>query len=120
MPVPSSNGSVLRWPAAADVLQQASHWALVQVQRHPDLVAVGVFGSYGRGTAAVGSDLDLLLILKTCAQPIWDRLRRWDTGALPQWNPRLAQVLQEETHWLTATPPPFNQPPAETDGRSDP
>lgn len=137
MPVPSSNGSVLRWPAAADVLQQASHWALVQAQRHPDLVAVGVFGSYGRGTAAVGSDLDLLLILKTCDQPIWDRLRCWDTGALPlacdllvyslaewqtlpQWNPRLAQVLQEETHWLTATPPPFNQPPAETDSRTDP
>ena len=81
---------------------------------------LGVFGSYGRGTAAVGSDLDLLLILKTCDQPIWDRLRRWDSGALPQWNPRLAQVLQEETHWLTATPPPFNQPPAQTDGRSDP
>lgn len=82
--------------------------------------SLGVFGSYGRGTAAVGSDLDLLLILKTCDQPIWERLRCWDTGALPQWNPRLAQVLQEETHWLTATPPPFNQPPAQTDGRRDP
>jgi hypothetical protein len=44
---------------------------------------VGVFGSYGRGTAGVGSDLDLLLILQRCDEPIWERLRRWDTSSLP-------------------------------------
>jgi hypothetical protein len=33
-------------------------------------LAVGVFGSYGRGTAGVGSDLDLLLILRRCDEPI--------------------------------------------------
>ena len=42
-----------------------------------------MFGSYGRGTACVGSDLDLLLILQRCDEPIWERLRRWDTRALP-------------------------------------
>jgi len=47
------------------------------------LLAVGVFGSYGRGDAGVGSDLDLVLVLRECAEPIWDRLRRWDTGSLP-------------------------------------
>ena len=43
----------------------------------------GGYGSYGRGTAGVGSDLDLLLILQRCEEPIWERLRRWDTGSLP-------------------------------------
>nr|WP_281104614.1 nucleotidyltransferase domain-containing protein [Cyanobium gracile] len=27
------------------------------------MAAVGIFGSYGRGDAGVGSDLDLLLVL---------------------------------------------------------
>ena len=54
-----------------------------QQQGHPDLLAVGVVGSYGRGEAGVGSDLDLLLILRECSEPIWDRLRRWDTGSQP-------------------------------------
>lgn len=91
MPVPSPSGSVRRWPAAAEVLEQAGRWAALQrsgllisslwvftASRKP-----GGFGSYGRGTAGVGSDLDLLLILKRCEEPIWDRLRRWDTGSLP-------------------------------------
>ena len=117
MPVPSPSGSVRRWPAAAEVLEQAGRWAAQQISDHPDLVAVGVFGSYGRGTAGVGSDLDLLLILQRCDEPIWNRLRRWDTGSLPlacdllvysleegrslpQWNPKLAEALLNDTRWL--------------------
>ena len=83
MPVPSLNGSVRHWPPAAEVLEQAERWAALQRSAHPDLMAVGVFGSYGRGTAGVGSDLDLLLILQRCDEPIWERLRRWDTRSLP-------------------------------------
>jgi predicted nucleotidyltransferase len=62
---------VLRWPAAAEVLAQTASWAAEQKHGHPDLLAVGVFGSYGRGTAGVGSDLDLLLVLRHCNDPIW-------------------------------------------------
>jgi hypothetical protein len=82
---------VRRWPAAAEVLEQAGRWAALQrsgllissrwvftASRKP-----GGYGSYGRGTAGVGSDLDLLLILKRCEEPIWDRLHCWDTGSLP-------------------------------------
>jgi hypothetical protein len=121
MPVPSLSGSVRRWPAAAEVLEQAERWAALQRSAHPDLMAVGVFGSYGRGTAGVGSDLDLLLILQRCDEPIWERLRRWDTRSLPlacdllvyslaewrslpQWNPRLAQALRNDTRWLGDQP----------------
>jgi predicted nucleotidyltransferase len=103
------------------VLEQAERWAALQRSAHPDLMAVGVFGSYGRGTAGVGSDLDLLLILQRCDEPIWERLRRWDTRSLPlacdllvyslaewrslpQWNPRLAQALRNDTRWLGDAP----------------
>jgi hypothetical protein len=106
------------------VLDQAGRWAALQRSGHPDLVAVGVFGSYGRGTAGVGSDLDLLLILQRCDAPIWERLRRWDTRSLPlacdllvygleewrslpRWNPRLAEALLNDTRWLGAAPERF-------------
>ncbi len=81
MPGPSSSGSVRRWPAAAEVLEQAGCWAAQQISDHPDFVAVGVFCSYGRGTAGLGSDLDLLLY----------SLEEW--RSLPQWNPKLAEAF---------------------------
>jgi HEPN domain-containing protein len=129
MPMPSSAGSVLRWPSSEQVIAQATAWATAQRQRNPDLLAVGVFGSYGRGNAGVGSDLDLVLILADCALPIWERLRRWDTGSLPlacdllvyslkewqtlpQWNPRLADALVHDTRWLVGEPPQLTSSPA--------
>ena len=121
MPVPSPSGFVRRWPAAAEVLEQAAAWAALQRSGNPELLAVGVFGSYGCGTAGVGSDLDLLLILQRCDEPIWNRLRRWDTSSLPlacdllvysleewrslpQWNPKLAEALLNDTRWLGEMP----------------
>jgi predicted nucleotidyltransferase len=53
---------VLRWPDPDQVMQATRHWAECQAEVHPGLIAVGVYGSYGRGDAGVGSDLDLLLI----------------------------------------------------------
>lgn len=104
---PSSSGSVLRWPTAAEVLDQASQWAALQRQQSPDLLAVGVFGSYVRGEVGVGSDLDLVRrwpthTLPLAADVLVYSLSEW--RALPQWNPRLARALQEETRWLVASP----------------
>jgi hypothetical protein len=111
---------VLRWPASAEVLERAAAWARVQAEANPDLEGVGVFGSYGRGDAGVGSDLDLVLILRHCDLPVWERLRRWDTGglplatdllvysraewdSLPQWNPTFAAVLARDVRWLVGS-----------------
>lgn len=113
---------MLRWPSAAEVLRAAEIWAEAQRRRCSDLLAVGVFGSYGRGDAGVGSDLDLLLILQECSDPLWERLRCWDTASLPLacdllvyslaewrslpgWNPRMAVALAKETRWLAGEPP---------------
>ena len=133
MPGSSLHGSVLRWPSTAEVLRAAGAWAEVQRRESPDLVAVGVFGSYGRGDAGVGSDLDLLLILKECSEPIWERLRRWDSASLPlacdllvysllewhslpDWNPRLAAALRHDTRWLAGEPPDSQQPAHQSRG----
>lgn len=114
MPQRSSNGSVLRWPSSESVLEAAAQ---------PELEGVGVFGSYGRGDAGVGSDLDLLLVLRQCELPIWERLRPWDTAdlplatdllvysrreweSLPQWNPKLAATLERDLRWLITPSPP--------------
>ena len=127
MPVSSPLGSVLRWPSAAEVLEAAALWAARQRSAHGDLLAVGVFGSYGRGDAGVGSDLDLVLILQECTDPLWERLRRWDTGSLPLacdllvyslpewcslpgWNPRLAKALHHDCRWLAGQPPGREEP----------
>jgi predicted nucleotidyltransferase len=113
---------VLRWPSSASVLEKAAQWAQRQAAAHPELEAVGVFGSYGRGDAGVGSDLDLLLVLRQCELPIWERLSPWDTAdlplatdllvysrqeweSLPDWNPKLAATLSRDLRWLIAPQP---------------
>jgi hypothetical protein len=54
--------SLLRWPEPQQVLTQVVDWAAKVAPDHPGLQRLAVFGSYGRGDAGVGSDLDLLLI----------------------------------------------------------
>jgi predicted nucleotidyltransferase len=104
------------------VIEAAAAWARRQSAANRDLEAVGIFGSYGRGDAGVGSDLDLLLVLSRCELPVWERLRRWDTStlplaadlivydrreweSLPRWNPRLASELARDLRWLVPLPP---------------
>jgi predicted nucleotidyltransferase len=54
--------SVLHWPKPAVVFAAVAVWSERMAGVHLGLMRVGVFGSYGRGRAGVGSDLDLLLI----------------------------------------------------------
>lgn len=105
MPPPSSSGSVLRWPSSAHVLEQAARWARCQAATHPELVAVGIFGSYGRGDAGVGSDLDLLRAWDTADLPLATDLltySRLECESLPAWNPKLAATLDQDMRWLIA------------------
>jgi predicted nucleotidyltransferase len=65
----------MRWPEREHVLRQVQAWAKEQVCRVASLERVAVFGSYGWGTAGVGSDLDLLLIDAAASGPQHERLR---------------------------------------------
>ena len=44
---------------------------------------MGVFGSYGRGTASFGSDLDLVLVDDQATGSQKERLQQWPLADLP-------------------------------------
>jgi len=83
MPIRSLKQSVWRWPAPEQVLHDVQTWALQQQQCVPSLQRVGVFGSYGRGTAAFGSDLDLILVDALARGGQIERLQQWPLADLP-------------------------------------
>ena len=81
MPVTSSRSSVKRWPSPDQVLGAAEAWARRLAAATPTVVAVGCIGSYARGDAGVGSDLDLVVV-RADGVPIPDLLGA-DVDALP-------------------------------------
>lgn len=83
MPVRLLSSPVLRWPDTAEVSSAARRWASELGLRHPELVRAGYFGSYARGNAGVGSDLDLVLIVERAEQPFPLRSAAFETGSLP-------------------------------------
>jgi len=83
MPVRSSGSSVLTRPDPATVKAAVRHWAEQMSAAHGDIVAIGWFGSYPRGTWGVGSDVDLVVVLRESPQPFERRAVRFDTTPLP-------------------------------------
>ena len=49
----------------------------------PELQRLGVFGSYGRGTAAFGSDLDLILVDAGARGGQVERTQQWPLAEMP-------------------------------------
>ena len=58
-------------------------WTAEQVRVRPEIVRLGYFGSYARGDWGVGSDLDVIAILRKTAEPFERRLLEWDLTSLP-------------------------------------
>lgn len=117
MPVRSLSSSVLKWPDRAAVHAAARQWAGAEAAKRPDLVGLGVFGSYARGDAGVGSDLDLVAIVRQATHPPGRRAAEWDLTGLPvaadllvyteaEWRAlraagtRFARTLAREVLWL--------------------
>jgi predicted nucleotidyltransferase len=116
MPVRSLSSSVLKWPDAAAVDASLRAWAEKARSRRPDLLRIGYIGSYARGDAGVGSDLDVVLVLEQSAEPFEKRGVGWDTTDLPvpvdllvytrtefeaiPADTRFGRVLREEAVWL--------------------
>lgn len=121
MPVRSSTSSVLKWPGRTDVLDRLQRWAQAITEADRNVLAVGCFGSYARGTHGVGSDLDILIILREARSPFVRRAAEWDTSSLPvaadvmvyseaEWNSldpanRFHSMLKHETLWIVGPPP---------------
>jgi predicted nucleotidyltransferase len=95
-------------------------WTAAQVEQRTDIVALGYFGSYARGDWGVGSDLDIIAVLKKADQPFERRSAGWDLNSLPvpaeilvyscsEWEKqalretRFARMLKEEVVWTYRT-----------------
>ena len=126
MPVRSLNSSILRWPSKPEVDQALRQWVKAHASALPDGVAIGYFGSYARGDAGVGSDLDVLMLITDSDVPFSQRNHQWDFLSIPvpvealvytltEWKqlknsqPRFYQTLQQETVWVKGFPPAISQ-----------
>ena len=120
MPVRSLSSSVLKWPSHDTVDRAVREWAIEQAKKHPDLLQLGYFGSYARRDCGVGSDLDLVAVIKESSEPFEHRNLSWDTSPLPvpadllvytekEWRSlqkksgRFAATLSRETIWVYKT-----------------
>lgn len=117
MPVRSLTTRVLKWPARATVERAARALASRLAAAHPELARFGYFGSYARGDAGVGSDLDLVAVVTHSARPFAERALDFDFSGLPvpgelivyteaEWQAmrgrpsRFQSALEAETVWL--------------------
>ncbi len=117
MPVRSSSSSVVRWPDRAEVEAAARAFGRAEAERRPGLLRLGYFGSYARGDAGVGSDLDLVAVVASSDIPFERRAADWDLTRLPvpaealiytaaEWaamearGDRFARVLRAESVWV--------------------
>jgi len=101
---------VLKWPGREEVLRAAADWARRVASEHPEVVAIGCFGSIAQGRWGIGSDLDMVMIVKDAELPFERRSSRWDTTELPvpvdllvytegEWK-ELKNRLKREVMWL--------------------
>jgi hypothetical protein len=116
------HSSVHRWPDADAVVAAARRWAEQLAAHAPQVVAVGVFGSYARGDVGVRSDLDLIVIARDGQDAVDPADDRWAVENMPvptervvlswrQWaqhreqNTRFYRTLLREARWLVGAPP---------------
>ena len=116
MPVKSFNSRVLKWPKKEEVHRSVEAWAKQICEKFPTIVLVGYFGSYARDDWGVGSDLDVVMVVKGTVE---DDLKR-DAGlslkGLPvpvdllfysakEWqsmsnDTRFGKMIKTETVWV--------------------
>jgi predicted nucleotidyltransferase len=81
-------GRTLAAPGADGLLDAAPGVVLtIRSRLGCDLVGIIIYGSFARGELAVGSDVDLLVVL-AAGKPITRSLYREWEGSLPTWNGR--------------------------------
>ncbi len=122
MPVRSLNSSVLKWPDHGQVDGAVRAWAARVAQAHDELLRAGYFGSYARDDWGVGSDIDLVLVLRASDKPFERRALDFDATGLPvpaellvytqaEWRRlmeeagRFARTLAAETVWVHVCEP---------------
>ncbi len=121
MPVRSLNSSVRKWPDPDAVLEEVRRWATCLAESQSAVLSVGLFGSYGRGDAGVGSDLDIVILVEEDERPFHRRLigapeelplpadilvyTQEEWRDLHQRGGLFSETIRRETRWLHGTDP---------------
>lgn len=117
MPVRPLNSSVIKWPDLESADRAVRDWADKVAREHPEVLRIAYIGSYARGDWGVGSDVDLIVILKSSDQPFWRRAFELPLPDLPvpadmlvyrvdEWqslgeeNTRFFKTVQREAQWV--------------------
>ncbi|MFQ5741216.1 MAG: nucleotidyltransferase domain-containing protein [Acidobacteriota bacterium] len=77
------------------VVRALQAWAKGALTQQPQVLALGYFGSYARGDWGVGSDLDLIIVVRTSQEPFQRRAAQWDTSGFPVPADLLVYTSQE-------------------------
>jgi len=93
--VRSLNSSVLKWPDRKTVDASVRQWVKQAALSHPELIRLGYFGSYATEHWGVGSDLDIVAIVKESTEPFLRRSVKWDLSSLPVPADLLIYTLRE-------------------------
>ncbi len=83
MPVRSLNSAVLKWPGRDEVLSAAHRWATRLRATDARVESVYCVGSCARGDWGVGSDLDVIVIVREAPDSMVDRRRRYEPTDIP-------------------------------------
>jgi len=83
MPTRSLRSASMRWPGSREVDAGFRAWARRVLATRPEVLRVGYFGSYARGDHGVGSDLDVVLVVRPSPDPFPSRVPGVDDAGLP-------------------------------------
>ena len=83
MPVRPLRTSVLRWPDRDEVTSAVAEWARKLIVDDKSVSRVGYAGSYARGNWGVGSDVDIVILVRETSDPFIERARAFDATELP-------------------------------------
>jgi len=86
------------------VEQAIRQWVHQLTKHRRDILAIGYFGSYARGDWGVGSDLDIVIIVKHAERPFTTRAAVWDTTDLPVPVDLVVYTLDEWQGMLRTSP----------------
>ncbi|HEV8657299.1 MAG TPA: nucleotidyltransferase domain-containing protein [Thermoanaerobaculia bacterium] len=100
MPKRSSNSRVLVWPKKDEVIAALHAWALKEREENPTVVRIGYFGSLAHGQYGVGSDADVVIIVKESAREWMDRPLDFNIRGIPV-NVDLLVYTEEEWQNIT-------------------
>jgi len=82
MPVRLLNSAILKWPDKQKVLNEAKLWAESTGLGDRNIIKIFCFGSIFTGRWGVGSDLDIVIILKQTTVSFISRAMLFDASAI--------------------------------------